>query len=104
MAKGAVRVEDAVGVGSTPGGAVEVRFALGHGSHLLGGEHVVQIVEIQSRGRRLAKGGREDGGGERWQRVFELRRDERERLVLHVELAVELDSLGLGLGLGIGLG
>ena len=43
--------------------------------NLLGGELLVEVVEIEARGRKLLECGRENSGLQSWHGCFELRRD-----------------------------
>ena len=65
----------------------------GGDAHLIRGKLVVQVEEIKRWRRRLAQRWREDSGLKRRERMFELGRDERKRLVLDVELRVQGNRL-----------
>mmetsp|Transcript_2342 Transcript_2342/g.3735 ORF Transcript_2342/g.3735 Transcript_2342/m.3735 type:complete len:374 (-) Transcript_2342:518-1639(-) len=62
--------------------------------HALRGEVLVQVELVQRRRRRLLQRGREDGRLQRGQRALELRRDQAQGLVLHVQPPVEGHRLG----------
>ena len=61
---------------------------------LLGGELLIQVVEVEAGRGQLLEGGRENGGLEGGHGGFKLRRDQGQRLVLDSHLRVELDGFG----------
>ena len=50
------------------------------------GELLIEVKQVERRRRQLAEGGGEDGRVKRGKRRLELRRDERQRLVLDADL------------------
>ena len=65
------------------------------GYHLLfGGELLVEVVEVKAGRRQVLDARQESGGLELGHRSFELRRNEREWLVLNSKRFVEVDGFG----------
>jgi hypothetical protein len=63
-------------------------------ARLVAGKLLIQVKEVQRRRRQLSHTGRKHGGLQRRQRRLKLRRDERQRLVLHAHVAVQLQHIG----------